>query len=407
MIEELAAAKTAIKAGASAVKTGRRAVRKVKKTTRIVGRLIKGVLVLAAVLFIIVGGVAAKKVIYSEGREKFDLKAAALSIVTSAKELHTGSLDGLTEFVSEPKAAESKRLGAADIKEKVADITDSFDDTLDLVSKEKPAASVEEGLPVTFNEESLYIHFIDIGQGDATLITQKGKSILIDTGYYEEVDKLKAYLKSCGITHIDYLVATHPHADHVGSMATMVREFSPLEVFAINKISDVVSFERMLEAIKQTETPLTVIKTGDNIPFTSTTSVSVLHPQVDTDSEDINEYSAVLKITHNGISTLVMADAGEAAELEIIKSGADIKCDILKVGHHGSSGSSSEKFLSRCKPSFAVISCGKDNEYGHPHTETMDRLEKRGITSFRTDISGSVVAEIDNEIHWHLERQEE
>ena len=239
---------------------------------------------------------------------------------------------------------------------------------------------------------TLMIHYLDVGQGDSIFIElPQKKSMLIDasTGAYGE--GIADYIEDKGYSKIDYLVATHPHADHIGGMEDVVEEFEIGEIYMPKASTTTKTYKNLLTAIKKKGNKINTAKAGVSIYSGSGINIQILAPN-STSYEDLNNYSVVIKLTYGKKSFLFMGDAEMLSEDEIT---ADISADILKVGHHGSSTSTSEDFINRVNPEYAVISCGKDNSYGHPHKETMATLKKCDVEVLRTDTMGTIIATTD------------
>lgn len=238
---------------------------------------------------------------------------------------------------------------------------------------------------------SMAVHFIDIGQGDSELIQlPNGKNILIDSGEYSEYKKLKSYLTENKVSKIDYCIATHPHSDHMGSMASVIRDFDVINFYMPEIVNDTTSYDKMLDALDDKNIEPQDVKFGDILINDGDIKAEFLAP-AETEYKDLNNYSAVLKLTYGDISFLFAGDAESESENDMISSNTDLSADVLKVGHHGSHTSSTSKFLNAIKPEYAVISCGKDNSYNHPSTATVKRLKKQNINILRTDQNGDII----------------
>lgn len=241
--------------------------------------------------------------------------------------------------------------------------------------------------PPTLAEDESAVTFIDVGQGDCTLIRLfDGRTILIDAGESGSDEIINEYIYDCGIDTLDYVIATHPHADHIGGMEGVIREFDVKKIYMPKATATTKTYERFLRAVKEKGLKITTAKAGVKMIDEDGISAEFLAP-VKSQYDDLNNYSAVLKLTCGKVSFLFTGDAEAEAERQI---DADVGADILKVAHHGSSTSSSAEFISRVWPEVAVISCGEDNSYGHPHNKVMERLELAGARCYRTDVNGNI-----------------
>lgn len=256
---------------------------------------------------------------------------------------------------------------------------------------------------VSADKAELTVSFIDVGQGDSTLIECGDSAMLIDAGIYGERSTVTSYIASRGIESLDYCVATHPHSDHIGGMSEVVYTFDVDTLVYPLCDTDSSSWNHVLDACDERDVsylnpqPLDTFTLGD-------ATVTVLSPEKDAVYDDLNDYSLVLKLEYEDISFIFTGDAESGVERALVKSGFDLNADVLKCGHHGSSTSSSTTFVDAVNPAAAVISCGKDNDYGHPHDETLDTLNSRGIEIYRTDTSSTIVALTDGEtITFHSE----
>lgn len=239
--------------------------------------------------------------------------------------------------------------------------------------------------------KDLKIHYIDVGQGDSELIQIGDKNILIDAGTSDK--KALKYLKSIGVTTLDYLIATHPHEDHIGSMDDVINNLNVKTFYAPKATTTTKTFENMVNALKNKNLQITVPKVGGQITVGNAT-LTFLAPNSEK-YEDLNNYSIVVKLKYGNNSFIFMGDAEDVSESEILAKQLDIQADVIKVGHHGSSSSTTQAFLDKLNPKYAIISCGKDNDYGHPHKETLDKLKAKNIKIFRTDLNGTIIASSD------------
>ena len=239
------------------------------------------------------------------------------------------------------------------------------------------------------------LHFIDVGQGDATLIeTPSGKTILIDAGDRDMGKRVVSYIKSQGISTIDVLIATHPHADHIGGMADVINKFNIGQVYMPKVAHTSKTYEELLVAIKKKGLTIKTAKAGVVLDIDSAIEARMVAPNSDK-YNSLNDYSAVLRVVYGSNSFLITGDAEALSEREMISKGHNLKADILRVGHHGSRTSTSPEFLQEVSPKYAIISAGADNRYGHPHDEILTRLSKSKIEIYRTDIHGNIIITAD------------
>ncbi len=240
--------------------------------------------------------------------------------------------------------------------------------------------------------KEMKVHFLDVGQGDSIFIElPDDKTMLIDASEREYADKITTYIYSCGYNSLDYVVATHPHSDHIGGMADVIGSFSVGNVILSPATHTTKTYTNMLTAIDQSGAKVTLGTVGTEIFSDGDLSAVVIAP-VTEDYSNLNNSSVMIMLTYGEKKFLFTGDAEEEEERTVT---ADVKCDVLKVGHHGSSTSTGNAFLTAASPEYAVISCGTDNSYGHPHTETIDKLQKAGINIYRTDLQGDIVMTCD------------
>ena len=244
-------------------------------------------------------------------------------------------------------------------------------------------------------EGKLKVHYIDVGQADAILIEQEGKYMLIDGGNNDDKEKLLSYLKSNGVKKLEYVIGTHPHEDHIGSLDAVIEKFEIGKVLMPKVTHTTKTFKDVVSETKKKGLKFTTPKIGDVFEL-GEGKFTVLAPN-SSEYKDLNDYSIVIRFEYGNRSFMFTGDAEEHSEKEIINNGLEIRSDVLKAGHHGSSSSSSVEFLNRVKPKYAVISCGKDNDYGHPHTEVIERFNRLGIKMLRTDKLGTIVCLSDGE----------
>ena len=237
----------------------------------------------------------------------------------------------------------------------------------------------------------MQVHFIDVGQGDCTLITSDGEAMLIDSGEMDDSNKVIGYVKALGVSKFKYIVVTHPHTDHMGEMPDILKAFKT-EKFIMPKVPDsmtptIMRYEKMLKQVKAQG--LMVTWSGDETYKLGNAEVKTFTPKKA--QEDLNNYSTLVKVSCGGRSVLITGDCEKAEEEDIMSQGFDLRADVLKVGHHGSYKGSGYEFLETVVPQYAVISCGKDNDYGHPHDAAMKRLKKKVRNIYITRDNGTVV----------------
>lgn len=248
----------------------------------------------------------------------------------------------------------------------------------------------------------LTVHYVDVGQADCTLLECGGQTMLIDGGNVDDSSLVAAYLKEQGIEHLDYMVCTHPHEDHVGGLSGPLNTCTVGQVFAPVTEYDSVPFEYFLKYTAGQGLEVTVPEVDSSF-LLGEARVIVLGPRKT--YEEPNDTSIVLRVDHGENSFLFTGDMETAAEEDLLAAGCDLDVDVLKVGHHGSSTSSSYLFLREVMPEYGVISCGAENTYGHPHEEVSSRLYDAGVTVYRTDEQGTVVATSDGtEIRFATEK---
>lgn len=243
------------------------------------------------------------------------------------------------------------------------------------------------------------VHFIDVGQGDATLITCGGHAMLIDAGENDKGTKLQLYLTKQGIEKLDYLVLTHPDADHIGGADVIITKFDIGSVFMSDYEKDNRTYQDVLQALDDKGLNWSVPEPGESYALGGG-SITFLAPV--REYGDPNNSSIALIFSNGQNGFLFTGDAQEEAETDIPGTGLSVRADVYKVGHHGSDTSSCEAFLEAVRPKYAVISCGEGNSYGHPHSAVLNSLRAMGVKLFRTDEQGSIIARSDGEeITWN------
>lgn len=271
--------------------------------------------------------------------------------------------------------------------------TDTVTEQSDVTSQDESGRQLD-----TFS--TMEVHFIDVGQGDATLIMCDGDAMLIDAGDNSKGTLIQNYLQKRGVDELDYLVLTHPDSDHIGGAAVVVSKFDIGMVFMSDYEKDNKTYKNLLQALEDKTLTWSTPEVGATYQLGSA-EFTILAPN-DTYS-DPNDASIALLLENGEDSFLFTGDAEEKAEMDILKNGLSIQADVYQVGHHGSKTSSCPDFLDAVMPNAAVISCGEGNSYGHPNAQTMNSFRERGILVYRTDEQGSIVATSDGSgvISWN------
>jgi len=255
------------------------------------------------------------------------------------------------------------------------------------VESERPSASTEIPANSTFS-----VHYIDVGQGDSALILCDGKTMLIDGGESSESSKIYSYLKNQGVNHLDYIVATHAHSDHIGGLSGALNYASVGVALCPVTSYDSKTFNSFVKYLDKQGVSITVPSAGDTFSLGSAI-IQILGPQKNYD--DPNDTSIVMKVVYGETSFLFTGDAERTAEADIIEAGYDLSATVLKVGHHGSDTSTSYPFLREIMPEYAVIQVGKDNSYGHPTEDTLSRLRDADVKVYRNDLQGTIICTSD------------
>lgn len=237
-------------------------------------------------------------------------------------------------------------------------------------------------------KDVLTVHYIDVGQADSILVQFNDKNMLIDAGNKEDGNEIASYLKEHGVDKLDIVAATHPHEDHIGGMAYIIKKFPIGKFYAPKKTTTTEVFKDMVSALGRQK--IYPAHAGMTFNLSDDVTCEFIAPNSKS-YKDTNNYSAAIKLTYKESKFLFMGDAEKLSEKEILDNNFDISADALKVGHHGSSSSTSKEFLNKVSPKIAVISCGKDNQYGHPNKETLSTLKNKKIIIYRTDIDGTIV----------------
>ena len=260
---------------------------------------------------------------------------------------------------------------------------------------DKPGEDLEvEVAPgITSNYGLMRVHFIDVGQADSTFIELgNGQTMLIDAGRDSGGTTIISYIKDLQYETIDYVVATHPHDDHIGGMASVLNSFNIGKMYMPKQAHTISAFTDMLDAIENKSIDLYTAKAGVNILSSGPVVIDILSPFSDSNS-NLNNVSAVVRITYGKTVMLFTGDAEQVIETQLLNSGID--SDLLKVGHHGAGSSSAPSFIKAVSPEVAVISVGEGNSYKHPHADTLAILNEVGANIYRTDEQGTIVVTAD------------
>ncbi len=248
--------------------------------------------------------------------------------------------------------------------------------------------------PIGENSSGLTVHFIDVGQADAALVVCDGENMLIDGGNADDSSRIATYLKKQGIAHLDYIVNTHAHEDHVGGLPGALNVCTVGEVLASCYTYDSKVYNNFIKYAEKSGAPIKVPEAGYEF-YLSDAKVTVLGPLYEYEEE--NDNSIVLRVSYGKTSFLFTGDMEKTAEKDLINNRVNVSADVLKVAHHGSSSSTSYAFLREVMPEYAVISTGAGNTYGHPHEEVLSRLRDAGVKLYRTDLQGDIVVYSDGE----------
>jgi competence protein ComEC len=235
----------------------------------------------------------------------------------------------------------------------------------------------------------LAVHVLDVGQGDAMVLIHPEVVLLVDTGRFDRTDVVPL-LRGLGVTRIDVLVVTHPHADHIGQFDRVMQAFDVAEVWWSGAAATTRTFERALAALEASDAVYEEPRSGATTTVGPLT-IEILHPAAGDSLRDLNDASISMRITYGAFRLVTTGDAERAAEARMVsRHGDELAADVLRLGHHGSSSSTTPAFLSAVSPSVAIYSAGSGNRYGHPHQEVVERVRASGIALYGTDVDGTV-----------------
>lgn len=242
--------------------------------------------------------------------------------------------------------------------------------------------------------DKLTVHFLDVGQGDCALITCGEYAMLIDAGDNSMGTTVELYLRKQNIKKLDYVIGTHPDADHIGGMDVIIYKFDCDTIILPDFEKNTATYRDVIDTINNKNYKITRPAAGKTYSL-GQSEFTVISPVSDDYGDNANNYSVGIRLTYGDTSFLLAGDAEEEAEEDMLDSGQELKADVFKASHHGSRTSNTEEFLEAVNPKYAVISCGENNKYGHPHAQTLNTLRAMGIKVFRTDEQGAVIIKSD------------
>lgn len=276
-----------------------------------------------------------------------------------------------------------------DVLQEVTDTKETIE--IDAFTEIVPSKEVKEDeIDVVQPEETSHmeVHYIDVGEADSALIVCDGEAMLIDTGNPDQGTAIRLYLKQHDIEKLKYMLLTHSDRDHIGGAASVVSNVDIENLFMCRYEKDNDVYMNLINEINYKNMTWSTPEVGSEYQLGDAT-ITIIAPNREYDNP--NDSSIAFVIRHGENSFIFTGDAEEAAESDIVNNGLDISADVYYVGHHGSYTSSTQEFLNKVSPQYAVISCAKDNEYGHPHIETMEKLKAMDVKLYRTDDQGDII----------------
>jgi competence protein ComEC len=326
------------------------------------------------------------------GRKSMKLKSRWLSVLLA--------LFCLTSCAFLPAG----RVPEAPASESAEHQTEAPAETHAEASTEPSTEPQTEASTETQTAQELTVHFLDVGQGDSTLILCGADAMLIDAGNDSQGTKIQSYLQKQGVQKLNYVIATHPDSDHIGGLDVVLYKFDCETILMTDTTSDAHAYRDVIDTMQNKGYQITVPTVGEQYTL-GDAEFTIVGPL--STSDESNNNSIAILLSHGENKFLFTGDAEEKEEADILESGMALDADVYKAGHHGSETSSSEKLLQAVSPSYAVISCATGNSYGHPHAQTLNRFRSMGIEVFRTDEQGTIVAASDGtEIRWNCSPSE-
>lgn len=327
------------------------------------------------------------------------LLSASMLLITAcessgAKSDNTTRQTSETEIVIQGSAtgtSVTSETEAATISDEQTVTSDSKETDIEVTTPPTETTTQSVSAPSSYSQD-MTVHFIDVGQGDSIFIELPNEqAMLIDAGENSYGDKVVTYIYSQGYDTLDYVVATHPHSDHIGGMDDVINNFNVGNFYITSSTSTSQTYDDMLNALNNSGAKVHEVMAGDVILNEEDLLIEVVAPKA-IDNDNLNNNSIVVKLTYGDRKFLFVGDAEKTEEDGIW---TNIKCDVFKIGHHGSKSSSSSNFLKKVEPTYAVISVGLGNSYGHPDDTTLKKLNERNIKTYRTDKQGTVIFKTD------------
>ena len=301
--------------------------------------------------------------------------------------MDTGKVKQVVKVLGYYKTKDEATVASEPKKEEIPDNTSI--EVEKIVSQEpKPASPVEDVVPAP-QESNLSVHFLNVGQADATLLVCDGEALLIDAGDTSKGTTVQLYLNKQGVKSLKYLILTHPDEDHIGDADVVITKYPVENVFMSDYKKDTKAYEEVINALDYRRVKWSTPTVGSTYSLGAAT-FTILAPNRTYD--DPNEASIALLVSHGENTFLFTGDGESGAEEDILRNGLSIDCDVFKAGHHGSKTSNSKSFLEKASPEYVVVSCGEGNSYGHPHAEPMNNFRSMGMKLFRTDEQGTIIA---------------